>query len=433
MTPGIHRRQAASTKETMFGQSRGAREEFGYRVMGPVLAYMLEELLKSLTLISLQNVSVVFFCSRGGLSLRRLMDLFLDRTGRRLQLRHLDFMVSRLAAARTALQCDAPRVASLVERELQGRSCAEAARALAGVDVGTDPRWLDPFSVERFGVLRRTTDVGQSVGALCDQQANLLRDHIDELRRGVDHIALCDTGVFGSIGRYLQLGVPAIRWHTVLLYRANYKGLPAPHFASTIGAVSESDVYLPWRPETAALLYWPLIEALLEPDVASVRDYRVNVTGEVISNLEDGDWQSRLEPSGQSMLQGARGYLAELTPASQPMIGRDGEAAWRHLRRMIVYPILADVALLGAGRRALDFGIDDTAEFSAADGVAQSLRAKLSAASNSMWPEGELRKQFPRSAGLMLHALEWLRFLRATLHGPRGQCRRLLQVRESSS
>jgi hypothetical protein len=433
LTPQAYRTQAASREGTMLSRPRSAREEFGYRVMGPLLANMLEELLRSLTFVAFQNVSVVFFCSRGGLSLRRLMDLFLDRTERRPQLRHVDFMVSRLAAARTALQYDAPRVASLVERELQGRSCAEAARALSGVDVGTDPRWRDPFSVERFGALRRTTVVGHSVGALCDQQANLLRDHIDDLRRGVDHIALCDTGVFGSIGRYLQLGVPAIRWHTVLLYRANYKRLPAPHFASTIGAVSESDVYLPWRPETAALLYWPLIEALLEPDVASVRDYRVNVTGEVISNLEDGDWQSRLEPSGQSMLQGACGYLAELTPASQPMIERDGKAAWSRLRRMIVYPTLADIALLGVGRRTLDFGIDDTAEFSAADGRVRSLRAKLSAASNSMWPEGELRKQFPRSAGLMLHGLEWLRFLKATLHWLRGQCRRLLQAREASS
>ena len=141
-------------------------------------------------------------------------------------------------------------------------------------------------------MLIETTSIGQAIGAICDKQADLLRSHIDALRGCSEHVVLCDTGVFGSIGRYLQLGVPAIQWHSVLLYRANYKGLFAPHFKSTIGAVSESDGYVPWRPVTVALLYWQFVETMLEPDVPSVRYYRTDFAGRVISDLEVGDWRS---------------------------------------------------------------------------------------------------------------------------------------------
>ena len=120
--------------KTMLGCSRSAREAFGYAVMGPILADMLQRLFTSLTRADLQDASVVFFCSRGGLSLRRAMELFLRNTDKDLPLRCEDFMVSRLAAARTALQRDAAAVAPLIEKELHGRSCAEAARALAGVE-----------------------------------------------------------------------------------------------------------------------------------------------------------------------------------------------------------------------------------------------------------------------------------------------------------
>lgn len=391
-----------------------AREEFGRSVMGPILAFMLERLLLSLSAAADRHMQVVFFCSRGGLTMRRLLELFLARTDAAPPLPFEDFMVSRLSAARTAIQLNAGAAAPLVGRELAGRSCADAARALACVDVGADERWMDPFTVARFSELIRTTEAGRAVGGFCDEQADLLRRHVDALRGGANRIVLCDTGVFGSIGRYLQLGVPAVDWRMVLLYRANYKGLPATHFVSTAGAVSEHDRYVPWRPETVVLLYWPLIEALLEPDLPSVRHYRAEGPVRVVSNLEAEDWTSRLQPADGSMLAGAHDYLAELSPSSAPTIGEAARVAWRRLRHMVVYPTLADVALLAVGRRELDFGSDEAVDFGpATSDEPRTLWIRISTANGSIWPEGELKKQFPRSAGAALRCLETLRLLSA--------------------
>jgi hypothetical protein len=88
-------------------------------------------------------------------------------------------------------------------------------------------------------------------------------------------------------------------------------------------------------------------------------------------------------------------------------ISRHGRLAWKRLHRMIVFPTCGDVAILAVGRRGLDFGADDAVTFAGEpDTTADSFRGKILAARRSMWPEGEFRKQFPRTAGFMLAAME---------------------------
>jgi hypothetical protein len=395
-------------------ESADRREEFGYSVMGPILADILRQLLACLHTPRQQGTSVVFFCARGGLMLRHTLELFAQRLDLAIPGRAEDFMVSRLAAARTALQRDPAAIAPLIEQEFADRTCAEAARALTNVDVGTDSRWNLPFTVARWVDLTAATETGRRISVINSEQADLLRQHINVLRGPSEHVTLCDTGVFGSIAHYLHAGMSAVDWHSILLFRANYKHISAPHFEYIRGIVSESDTYLPWRPSTAVLLYWQLMEAFLEPALPTVRYYRTNTAGRVISDLESGEWQHGLSPPPGSMIAGACGYLGDLTSRSIPSIRDRGRAAWSRLRRMIVFPRRTDVALLAVGQRTLDFGIDETAEFSSRlNQTAQSLRGKLGAAGGSMWPEGELRKQFPNMAGIFLLGWELKRVLRA--------------------
>jgi hypothetical protein len=395
-------------------EGHGDRWAFGHAVIGPILAQMLRHLHAALHASPERQPPVVFFCARGGLVLRRTLELFARRVGCDLQLQCEDFMVSRLAAFRTAFQRAPAAIAPLIEMEFAGRTCAEAARALANVDITGDAQWQAPFSAARWLALTGSTELGRRIRANNDTQANLLRAHIDALRGAHQRIMLCDTGVFGSIVRYLQLGVPEVDWRLTLLFRANYKGISAPHFTSTVGAVSESNAYAPWRPATVALLYWPFIEAMLEPALPSVRCYREDSRGQVVSDLEVADWHARLDPPPASMLAGACSYLRELTPASLSSIESRGAIAWRRLRRRIVFPTAHDVALLAVGSRTVDFGIDESVEFtSRLDHARRSLRDRFAATKHSMWPEGELRKQFPRTAGLFLAGSEMSRLIRA--------------------
>ena len=321
-------------------------------------------------------------------------------------------MVSRLTAFRTAFQLDPGAVAPLVEMEFSDRTCADAIRAMTRIEVNADPKWSEPFKVARFLELLESTEIGRQVRAANDQQAVLLRRHIDELRQESQSVILCDTGVFGSILRYLQIGVPVVNWRSALLFRSNYKRLSVPHFESTVGVVSESNAYVPWRPFTVALLYWPFIEAMLEPTVPSVR-YYTEINGQVVSDLEVSDWENRLNPNPESVLAGAYSYLQELTPESIPSIEANGTMAWTKLRRMIVSPTKDDIALLAVGHRCLDFGVDESVEFTSRLDAGRSFREQISAVRASMWPEGELRKQFPRAAGPVLLSLELFRLIKA--------------------
>lgn len=402
--------------ETKASELPRQRRAFGYEVMGPILADMLRQLYAYLHMSPGPQASVVFFCARGGLVLRRTFELFARRVGLDLQVQCENFMVSRLAAFRTAFQLDPTAVTELIEMEFAGRTCGQAVRALANVEAGDGPQWNEPFSVVRMIELTESTELGRRMRSVNGEQAELLRRYIDMLRGTNTRVMLCDTGVFGSILRYLQVGVPTVDWHLTMLFRANYKHISAPHFKSTVGVVSESNAYLPWRPATVALLYWQLIEAMLEPALPSVRYYRQDSAGRVLSDLEVPGWRDRLEPPAESLLAGACGYLRELTPKSMPLVSSRARTAWSKLRRRIVFPTTQDVALLAVGRRDFDFGIDESVEFTnRPDNTARSLRDKLSVAGVSMWPEGEIRKQLPRTAIVFLAGSELSRLIRALI------------------
>lgn len=390
------------------------RMSFGYTVMGPILADMLRQMYVRL---QTSQPSMVFFCSRGGLVLRRALNLFTHSVGLDLQVQCEDFMVSRLTAFRAAFQLDPMAIAPLIEIEFAGRTCAQAVHALWDIKVDDELNWNAPFSLARLVQITQDGELGERIRATNDKQSALLRDYIDRLRGMNRRIVLCDTGVFGSVLQYLRVGVPAIDWRLILLFRANYKRISTPHFDFAAGVMSESDIYLPWNSCTVALLYWQLIEAMLEPALPTVRWYRCEPVGKVLSNLEIPLWEDRLDPPKDSFLSGACNYLRDLTPTSLPAIRSRGQRAWSQLRRMIVFPSRKDVELLQVGPRNLDFGTTEMVQFTShLDTPGRSLREKISIASASMWPEGELRKQLPWIASPFLLVSEFSRWMRALNH-----------------
>jgi hypothetical protein len=391
-----------------------AREGFGYLVMGPILAEMLLNLHVYLDSPDHSDDAIVLFCARGGLMLRRALELFSDRMGLKPRLRRADLMVSRLTAARAALQNDETAIAPLIELELASCNCAEAARALTDIYVEAEAPWDASFNLARFTELLQTTETGKQVRQAFHEQAELLRRHINEVLGATSRAILCDTGVFGSIARYLQLGVPQVSWSAALLFRSNYKKMPTPHFDITRGVVCESNVYIPWQPMTSILLYWQLMESMLEPRLPSVRCYYLNAHGSVISNLQIADWRDCLKPAAGSLMAGALKYVASLSPRAMNQISDRARRSWNNLRRKIVFPSCSDVSLLAAGRRDLNFGADRAVTFPDSQSKkANSLRDKVGAARCSMWPEGELRRQFPNAAWVFLLASEMKRTIYA--------------------
>jgi hypothetical protein len=180
------------------------RISFGYTVMGPILADMLRQMYAQL---QASQPSIVFFCSRGGLVLRRALNLFAHRVNLDLQVQSEDFMVSRLTAFRTAFQLDPMAVAPLIEIEFAGHTCAQAVHALWDIESDGELNWNAPFSLARLIQITLDGERGKRIRAINDEQSALFREYIDGLRGMNRRIVLCDTGVFGSVLQYLRKNI----------------------------------------------------------------------------------------------------------------------------------------------------------------------------------------------------------------------------------
>jgi len=373
--------------------------------MGPILAECCYALYIYLDAIADGGQSRVLYCARGGLILRRALERFLERIERVPPIIGEDFMVSRLAAARLALDVCPKRVAPLLALEFEGRSCAAVASVLSGCTVLSRGAWARPYRFERLFELMSTDAAGRQVHEAMIEQAMLLRAHIASISVEARSLYVVDTGVFGSIGHYLTLGLPDKVLRLVLLFRANYKKSAKLMLPPAVGLVCDQDHYYPWKPRSVSRLYWPLLEAFFEPELPSVRTYKRTVDGEVLSNLQQPNWRERLSPDNDPVRAGAFDYLATLDPASIPAIIQQSTNAWRALRRRIVYPTQEDIALLGVSRRGVDFGFDDLVSFGEPVSLSASL-SRIARVRNSIWPEGEIRKLYPKMAGIWLRLLE---------------------------
>lgn len=406
---------------------------FGHRYMGPILAECCFLLHRHLELNAAAAGHAVLFCARGGLLIRRALELFTTRIGEPMHYATADLMVSRLAAARLAMSADSPSLHTLLAMEFEDRTCADAAAALSGVGAPRGGEWAALYEPDRFANLLSHTAEGRRVRAAMAEQAELMRAHFRAASDGAPNVHLVDTGVFGSIAHFMRAGLPDVSLECVLLFRAHYKrSALAFDQPAAIGLVSDCDHYSPWKPRSASRLYWPFFEAFFEPPLPSVRRYSVEADGTVVSTLEIQGWRELAGPPPGSFAHGAFDYVASLTDLALPSIHQNATKAWRSVRRRIVYPGSDDVALMAVRDRGLDFGCDDVVQFGdLPSGVGW--RAAMAAVRASVWPEGELRRQFPGAAFIWHRLLEIGRtakaFARSIAEGAEGSRRRFTATR----
>ncbi len=170
-----------------------------------------------------------------------------------------------------------------------------------------------------------------------------------------------------------------------------------------MGLSVERDGYAPWNARTVVLRFWQLIESVLEADLESVKVFSDDPLPR--SNLEVPGWQERIGPDRAGLFSGTMAYLQALSPGDLPLVGTSAERSWQMLRRAILFPSQADVAMMTLSPRGRDFGRSETAEQ-----FPEHMSIK-----SSLWREGALVQRHPRLAhgGLLLleatHAARGLR------------------------
>lgn len=377
-------------------------EAFGRSVLGPVFGEFALRL--HLLLLGLEQPAQtrLLFCARGGLRLRLIYEAFLEAAELASPVGYGDLMVSRLIAARTALERGAGEAYEELDREFQGDGLGRVVQALAQRDDLAVPDPEAPFTPQALHRLfAGTTETGRALWAEVAEQNRLFDDHLAALAGPARRILVCDSGLYGSTVRLLRVGRPDYDWSCALFARSNYKGFSESHFPATVGLCVESNGYVPTDLRTGVLRYWQLIESCLEPALPSVVKF-TSVDGEPRANLIAPDWERHLAGQPGELFAGVMAYLQALPRGrAGEQIYADAPAAWGRLHDSIVWPGLDERRTLSIGRRSRDFGRSETV----ADVAAQGVRASLSDIKRSLWREGAVVDHFPLSRSMWLGGL----------------------------
>ncbi len=272
-------------------------ETFGRVVLGPILAefclrlWLFERFLQG-------DEAVLLFCARGGLRLRLAYERFLDRTALPQRVPHADLMVSRLVAARTAFDPPSPGVLSELEREFSGQSMAEIAAPWRSATISTCRR------------LARAVRDGNVHRAPGGRRAR--RGGAPPRGRGAGWaVSRPSRGLYRRPpprrpGRYRPLrqhgpdppgGHPGPAMVRPPIRPLQLQGASHAAFRADIRPQRRERRVQPWEVRTSALRFWQLIEACLEPDLASVRTFTAGADGAAPrANLQVPGWESRVAP-----------------------------------------------------------------------------------------------------------------------------------------
>lgn len=388
-------------------------EAFGREILGPILAEFSLRLWLSLRFFPEPDEATLMFCARGGLRLRQVYERFLARTGLPSPVATESLMVSRLVAARTCAPAPGDALLSELGREFEGRPMAEVALALTQrPDLILSSQWDARFEPQRFAALLAAADVdAMAVRQAITVQDALFRRHLQARTGGRGTVILCDTGLYGSTVRLLRDGVPDRRWFCLQFARSNYKRLATPHFDCTRGLSIESDAYKPWELRTSGLRFWHLIEAVLEPDLPSVRTFaEPSESEEPRSNLEVEGWEHRIADDARGLFSGVLACIDTLDETSLTRIDDDAALAWRRFRRAVVWPRSGDLATLSLADRSRDFGRTERVTQFASGDVALGRAVRIR---DSLWREGAVMRMFPHVGRAGLVAIELAHTARA--------------------
>jgi hypothetical protein len=400
--------------------------ETGRSVLGPILARFARDLRLHAGAKGPEAEVALLFCARGGLRMRPAYEAACRGLGIGTGGRTADLMVSRLQAAKVGLQRSPHAVEEFV-REGGGRDLREAARLILGAEhahLADEPdlvgRPVDAAGLSRL--LERDDALGLMLSTVIGAQRIAFAQHVAEATGNRGRPILVDTGLFGGTMRILEDVYPEYEWTCALVGRANYRGIPAPHFSRTSGLLFEAEVPSRRRPATALLRHWHLVEGLFEPDLPSATTIGYVPDGRTRSDLEIPGWREKVLARGMPLYDGMMDHLSGLKPSDLSDLDLNADRAERVLARMILRPTARDAVALDVGARSMDFGREGASMV--VRPVEGGLRRRIWSVRHSLWREGQIRRAVPL-ASVALPAFGIGRALLESAPGVLGRCLRL--------
>lgn len=344
------------------------RIQLGYEILGPIFFDFCHRL--HTHFLAFDDRSTVFlFCTRAGLRLQYLYELFLASQGFDPPANpHRLFWTSRFMTAKGLFVRNPQATFQILAKEFGYTTvttllpCLLPADELGGLDLsftsafkshlGSQP---SPQLLE--AIFSHDSGFADRLRQHYNQQSTLFKQQIEALVQQAPVAVLVDSGWQGTTQRLLMEGFPEIDWQGLYFGRM---GAPDQnwHFFNAIGLMFESAAYHPKQPATCIHYHHHIIEDLLEPELPSV-EYLVAdaASGAVLPPEPCRRFDYRPPAANEHHYAGVLQYFQSITRRQTLLdIRSNSREAWQILDRKIRFPAPSDVDLLDVRPRSPDFG-----------------------------------------------------------------------------
>lgn len=354
----------------------------------------------------------LLFMSRGGLRLKYLYELFLEKNALPSRIPAFPFWISRFAADKLTFTENPELAVSHITREFSYTDCRTMAAALL-------PDELYPDKASLMETIPR--DLG-SAGATRESFFKLyyhpclysekLREHFQDQRtKGMTHLNVrfgrfkhlhaVDTGWFGSTLGSLQTGCRQWQWDALYFGRWNYREEKPWYFNDIIGIMIDTEGIGGGRAIDVMLEYHHILEAVLEPELPSTEYY---LTADCCNSMIPG-WEELVSGGGdEPMWEGVKEYFETAPPRLLPEVTAATRKALKTWKRVLRYPTPAEARFLEVPPRSADFGKKEcTPVFPVAGHLNR--REYWRNIKRSLWPAGAIAVTSKR--GVFVKQLFW--------------------------
>ncbi len=386
------------------------RTNFGRKILGPIFFDYCHRL--HTHFLAYDNRPAAFlFCSRAGLRLKYLYELFVSSQGYQLPNNELSlFWTSRYMTAKGLYQKN-PQVAfQLIAQEFGHTHVKEMLPCLL-------PAWaMSGLSSDCFSSFESILDATPNkqilqqifVGANefskrlrehYEQQSHLFERQLKKITEGKEVAVLIDSGWQGTTQRLLMEGYPEIDWHGLYFARMGNLNANNWHFFNAIGLMFESYGYNAKQVESCLHYHHHIVEDLLEPNIPSVEYLFEKENSNEILPLEICHRSDYLTPEdNEDHYRGIIEYLQTCQQRQSLLESRcRSHEAWQILHRQICFPTPDDVRIVDVRPRSADFGKAETNTVVIRTNYHSKHRTAGDRLQHSLWKQGQIALEYPET------------------------------------
>jgi glycosyltransferase involved in cell wall biosynthesis len=387
------------------------RIEFAKQILGPIFFDFCHRL--HLHFLAYDNRYTSFlFCTRAGLRLKYLYELFLKVQKCEIPKNpyHV-FWISRYMTAKGIYQRNPDAAFKVIAGEFNHTITKKMLPCLLPTyeweALGKNYDFGKEFSQQILNEQPNEQIVRQVFGAYSpfgnalrnhyNQQAKLFEQQLRNLMKGNNTAILVDSGWQATTQRLLMEGYPEIDWQGLYFGRMGSSQKNNWHFFNVIGLMFESYEYLPLQPETCVHYYHHIVEDLLEPPLPSVEYLRLDPETNLIQPPKDYKNADYWSPTTrEDQYKGVLEYFQNCQPSQSLLeIQQKSREAWISLDKKVRFPSPEDVDILEVRSRSADFGKDERNPVVLRRSRGMMERDSEIRQRHALWKQGQIALEFP--------------------------------------